>query len=55
MHSTKYENIVPLDGFNACVDDEALQTSCKFYSFNSLVSLNSPHALIIPRALAALI
>ena len=35
-HSTKYENIVLLGDFNACVDDEALKTFCKSYSFNSL-------------------
>ena len=29
IHSTKYENIVLLGDFNACVDDEALQTFCK--------------------------
>ena len=37
IHSTKYENIVFLSDFNACVDDEALQTFCKSYSFNSLI------------------
>ena len=37
IHSTKYENIVLLGDFNACVDDEALQTFCKSYSFNSLI------------------
>ena len=35
--STKYENIVLLGDFNACVDDEALQTFCKFYSLHSLI------------------
>ena len=37
IHSTKYENIVLLGDFNACVDDEALQTFCKSYSLNSLI------------------
>ena len=36
-HSTKYENIVLFGDFNACVDDEALQTFCKSYSFISLI------------------
>ena len=36
-HSTKYENIVLLGDFNAYVDDEALKTFCKSYSFNSLI------------------
>ena len=36
-HSTKYENIARLGDFNACVDDEASQTFCKSYSFNSLI------------------
>ena len=36
-HSTKYENTVLLGGFNACVDDETLQTFCKSYSFISLI------------------
>ena len=36
-HSTKYENIVLLGDFNACVDDETLKTFCKSYSFNSLI------------------
>ena len=35
--STKYENIVLLDDFNACVDDEASQTFCKFYYFHNLI------------------
>ena len=35
--SSKYENIVLLGDFNACVDDEALQTFCKFYSLHSLI------------------
>ena len=29
--------IVLLGDFNACVDDKALQTFCKSYSFNSLI------------------
>ena len=37
MHSTKYENIVLLGDFNACVDDEALQAFCKSFSLNSLI------------------
>ena len=45
-HSTKYENIVLLGDFNACVDDKALQTFCKFYSLNSPIKqptcLNNP-------------
>ena len=36
-HSNKYENIVLLGDFNACFDDEALQTLCKSYSLNSLI------------------
>ena len=36
-HSTKYENIVHLGDFNVCIDDEALKTFCKSYSFNSLI------------------
>ena len=36
-HSTKYENIVLLGDFNACVDDEDLQTFCKSDFFNSLI------------------
>ena len=35
--STKYQNIVLLHDFNACVDDEALKTFCKFYSLRSLI------------------
>ena len=35
--STKYENIVLLSTFNACVDDEALHTFCKSYSLHSLI------------------
>ena len=35
--STKYENIVLLGDLNACVDDEALQTFCKFYFLHSLI------------------
>ena len=34
--STKYENIVLLGDFNACVDDKVLQTFCKFYYLHSL-------------------
>ena len=41
IHSTKYENIVLLGDFNACVDDEALQTF-----------LNNPRVLKIPRTQA---
>ena len=37
IDSTKYENIVLLGDFNVRVDDEALQTFCKSYSFNSLI------------------
>ena len=36
-HSTKYENIVLFGDFNACVDDKALETFCKSYSFISLI------------------
>ena len=35
--STKYENIVILRDFNACVDDEALQRFWKFYFLHSLI------------------
>ena len=35
--SNKYENIVLLEDFNACVDDEFLETFCKFYSLHSLI------------------
>ena len=35
--STKYENIILLGDFNACVDDEALQSFCKSYSLHSLI------------------
>ena len=52
--STKYENIVLLGDFNACVvDDEALQLFCKFIL--CIVSLNNLHASKISRTLAALI
>ena len=37
MLYTKYENIVLLGDFNACVDDEALQTFCKPYFLHSLI------------------
>ena len=37
IHSTTYENIILLGDFNACIDDEALQTFSKSYSFNSLI------------------
>ena len=35
--STQYEKIVLLGDFNACVDDEALQIFCTFYSLHSLI------------------
>ena len=35
--SNKYENIALLADFNACVDDETLETFCKFYSFHALI------------------
>ena len=35
--SNKYENIVLLEDFNACVDDEFLETFCKFYALHSLI------------------
>ena len=35
--STKYENIILLGDFNACVGDEALQSFCKSYSLHSLI------------------
>ena len=35
--SSKYENIVILGDFNACADDDALQTFCKFHSLHSLI------------------
>ena len=47
-HSTKYENTVLLGDFNACVDDEALMTFCKSYSFNSLIKL--PSCFINPKS-----
>ena len=34
--STKYENIVLLGDFNVWVDDDTLETICKFYSLHSL-------------------
>ena len=37
LDSTKYENIVLLDDFIVCVNDEALKTFCKPYSFSSLI------------------
>ena len=37
MEVLSNENIVLLGDFNACVDDEALQTFCKFYSLHSLI------------------
>ena len=37
IHSTKYENIVLLGDFNVRADDEAFQTFCKSFSFNSLI------------------
>ena len=51
--STKYENIVLLGDFNACVDNEALQTFRKSSSWHSLTK--QPHTLKISRTLAALI
>ena len=36
-HSTKYENMVLLGDFIACVNDDALHTFCKSYSLNSLI------------------
>ena len=36
-HSTKYKNIVLLGDFNVYIHDEAWQTFCKSYSFNSLI------------------
>ena len=51
--STKYENIVLLDDFIVCVNDEALKTFANL--IHLVVSLNSPHALKIPGVLAALI
>ena len=47
-HSTKYEDIVLLGDFNACVDDEALLTFCKSYSFISLIKL--PSCFINPKS-----
>ena len=35
--STKYENILILGDFNACVDDEDLKSFCKSYSLSSLI------------------
>ena len=35
-YSTKYENILILGDFNACVGDEPLDTFCKSYCFTSL-------------------
>ena len=36
-YSTKYENILILGDFNACVGDEPLDTFCKSYCFTSLI------------------
>ena len=36
-HSTKYKNTALPGDFNACVDDEALQTFCKSYSFKIII------------------
>ena len=36
-YSTKYENILIVGDFNACVGDEPLDTFCKFYCFTSLI------------------
>ena len=35
--SNKYGNIILLGDFNACVDDEDLETFCNFYSLYSLI------------------
>ena len=37
LHALSTKNIVLLGDFNACVDDEALKTFCKFYSLHSLI------------------
>ena len=37
LHALSTKNIVLLGDFNACVDDEALKTFCKFYSLRSLI------------------
>ena len=39
--STKYENIVILGDFNACVEDETLNIFCKSDSINSLIKVLS--------------
>ena len=36
-YSTKNQNIVILVDFNACAEDDILDTFCKSYSFNSLI------------------
>ena len=36
-YSTKYENILILGDFNACVGDEPLDIFCKSYCFTSLI------------------
>ena len=35
--TTKYENILLLGGFNACVDDETMKHFCSFYGLHSLI------------------
>ena len=47
-HSIKYENIILLGDFNACVD----MRLCRLFVnlIHLIVSLNSPHALKIPKS-----
>ena len=52
-HSTKYKNTALPGDFNACVYDEAYRLFANLIHLR--LSLNSPHALKIPRVLAALI
>ena len=37
IYSTKYENILILGDFNACVGGEPLDTFCKSYCFTTLI------------------
>ena len=51
-HATKYDNIVILGEFNACDDDEALQSYCKTYLFNSFIKQSTCFKIpIIPATL----
>ena len=50
--STKYENILLLDDFNACADDEIIKYFCSSYCLKSLS--NNQHVLKVLRTRAAL-